>query len=128
MMYCENSVHKRRCTPVKALRSLLLTALLAGCSSTVVKESSHARVAVTPLLSQAVADRQSGRLGQAESALNRAMRIAPASPDIYYQMAVLRERQGQNDQARQLAQRALGLNPGYRLEQKIEHFLRGLSI
>ena len=124
-MYCQYREKKRFCSVVV---SIILATLLAGCASSEQKESSHAHAAIAPLLIQAVAERQSGHLGKAESALNRAIRIVPTSPDVYYQMALLRELQGHNDQARQLAKRALGLNPGYHLEQKIEFFLSGLSI
>ena len=48
------------------------------------------------------------------------------SPEIYYHMALLRQQQGQAEQARQLAGRAKSLGPNPDLERKLQHLILSL--
>ena len=77
-------------------------------------------------LNQAWLARTEGRLDDADILLNRAMRINPIDPEIYYHMALLRQQQGQIEQARQLAGRAISLGPELGLERQLKQFLKSL--
>ena len=59
--------------------------------------------AVIALLQTANKQKSSGQMNAAESSLERAQRIAPRDPDIYYQLADIRRLEGQWVQAEQLA-------------------------
>ena len=67
--------------------------------------------------------RVEGRLDDAEGLLNRAMRINPTSPEVYYQMALVRQDQGRTTQVRQLAERALSLGPNDALTRDIKRLM-----
>ncbi|MBO9483585.1 MULTISPECIES: tetratricopeptide repeat protein [Gammaproteobacteria] len=117
--------------------ALLLAAVLTGCSTPVLMQKEQYGVLSSPyeqrqdalgtLLHQAWNAREAGRFDEAESALGRAMRIGPTAPDVYYQLALLRQDQGRVAQSRQLAERALSLGPGFMLERKINHLLSALN-
>ncbi|WP_252178221.1 tetratricopeptide repeat protein [Endozoicomonas sp. 4G] len=83
--------------------------------------------AVGTLLDQAWNAMAENDLNSAASALSRAMRISPTDSSVYYLMAQLRKAQGQYDQARELADRALSLGPDHGLERQIRRFLTSLS-
>lgn len=59
--------------------------------------------AVIALLKSADQQKRSGSMQAAESSLERAQRIAPRDPEIYYQWADIRRLEGQWSQAEQLA-------------------------
>ena len=59
--------------------------------------------AVIALLKNADQQKRSGSMQAAESSLERAQRIAPRDPEIYYQWADIRRLEGQWSQAEQLA-------------------------
>ncbi|MDO6515238.1 MULTISPECIES: M48 family metallopeptidase [unclassified Neptuniibacter] len=59
--------------------------------------------AVIALLKSADQQKNSGSMQAAESSLERAQRIAPRDPEIYYQWADIRRLEGQWSQAEQLA-------------------------
>jgi hypothetical protein len=59
--------------------------------------------AVIALLDNADQQKKSGAMQAAESSLERAQRIAPRDPEIYYQWADIRRLEGQWSQAEQLA-------------------------
>ena len=67
--------------------------------------------------------RVAGRLDEAEGLLNRAMRINPTSPEVYYQMALLRQDQGRTTEVHQLAERALSLGPNDTLTRDIKRLM-----
>ncbi|MGB1270698.1 MAG: tetratricopeptide repeat protein [Endozoicomonas sp.] len=115
---------------------LLVAAVMAGCSTPVVQqgETQDSRSpyeqredALGTLLNEAWNASAEGRLDEAESRLSRAMRINPAAPEVYYQMALLRQLQGFLEQARQLAVRAMSLGPDDRHEQQLSRLLNGLD-
>lgn len=115
---------------------LLAAAVMAGCSTPVVQQGevqdSHSPYeqredALGTLLNEAWNASAEGRLDEAESRLSRAMRINPAAPEVYYQMALLRQQQGLLEQARQLAGRAMSLGPDDRLERQLSRLLNGLD-
>ncbi|MBY4678300.1 tetratricopeptide repeat protein [Marinobacterium arenosum] len=68
--------------------------------------------AVVALLNNARQQAAQGELLAAQSSLERAQRIAPRDPEVYYQLAELRRRQQQYRQAEQLALRGLELSGG----------------
>lgn len=59
--------------------------------------------AVIALLDKASQQKRNGSMQAAESSLERAQRIAPRDPEIYYQWADVRRLEGQWSQAEQLA-------------------------
>lgn len=118
--------------------AVLVAIVLSGCSTPVlIKQPQQQPVTSYPyeqrqdalgtLLNQAWLARKEGRLDEAESALGRAMRIRPTAPEVYYQLALLRQDQRRFEQSRQLAERALSLGPNGMLEREINHLLRSLS-
>ena len=123
--------------PPRLLVTLLFAGALAGCSTPVLIQEEQPEVSSSPyeqrqdalgtLLNQAWNAREAGSFDEAESALGRAMRISPTAPEVYYQLALLRQDQGRFEQSRQLAERALSLGPGFMLERKINHLLRALN-
>ncbi len=124
---------RQRFFSLKKLMIPLMTIILSGCStSTLVQMPEATRPTVSPpqrqdavgtLLSVAHSARIDGRLDEAESLLSRAMRINPTSPEVYYQMALLRQAQGQTAQVHQLAERALSLGPDAVLARDIRHLM-----
>lgn len=124
---------RQRSFSLKKLLIPVMAVILSGCStSTLVQMPEATKPAVSPpqrqdavgaLLSDAHRARVDGRLDEAESLLSRAMRINPTSPDVYYQMALLRQAQGQTAQAHQLAERALSLGPDAVLARDIRHLM-----
>ncbi|GGK85356.1 tetratricopeptide repeat protein [Amphritea balenae] len=65
--------------------------------------------AVVALLDSAKQQQQQGAYSSAQSSLERAQRIAPRDPNVYYQLADLRRDQGQYLQAEQLALKGLAV-------------------
>ena len=114
---------------------LLLTMILAGCAGPSVIQMSEMESspyterddALGSLLDEAWKAIEAGKLDEAESWLSRAMRINPTDPEIYYHMALLRQQQGQFEQAKQLAGRALSLGPGQSLERQLNYLLSSLK-
>ena len=109
---------------------LVLAGTVAGCSTSVLMPTSPPALslpqhhdAVGTLLSEAHQAMVERRLGDAEGLLNRAMRINPTSAEVYYQMALLRQAQGQTTQVRQLAERALSLGPNAALTRDIRRLI-----
>lgn len=76
--------------------------------------------AVVALLDNARQQQQSGQLSSAQSSLERAQRIAPRDPQVYYQLADVRWRQGQFLQAEQLALKGVAVAGG---QPKVERRL-----
>ena len=76
--------------------------------------------AVIALLETASLQRQKGALSSAQSSLERAQRIAPRDPQVYYQLADVRWRQGQFLQAEQLALKGVAVAGG---QPKVERRL-----
>ena len=80
------------------------------------------------LLNEAWVALSEGRWVDADVWLSRAVRINPTNPEIYYHMALLRQQQGQPEQARQLAGRAMSLGPDQSLEPQLENLLLLLPV
>ena len=108
-----------------------LAGIVSGCSTSAwvpavsppVLSSPQYQDALGTLLVEAHHARVGGRLDEAEGLLNRAMRINPTSPEVYYQMALLRQAQGQTTQVHQLAERALSLGPNDTLTRDIKRLM-----
>jgi len=87
--------------------------------------------AVNTLLAQAASERSSGNLDAAIAAAERALRIAPADPAVYCELATLRLQRGDLALAEQLARKGLSYQPdpalGQRLNDIIERARRGWS-
>ncbi len=66
------------------------------------------------MLERARNDRMAGNLAQAESTLEAALRIAPADPRLWLELAEIQIVAGELDEARTLANRALSLAGGNR--------------
>lgn len=79
--------------------------------------------AVNTLLAQADSARRGGDLDAAIAAAERALRIAPADPAVYYELAVLRLARGEADAAVQLAQKGLSHGPDAVLRLRLEELL-----
>ncbi|WP_081869787.1 tetratricopeptide repeat protein [Endozoicomonas numazuensis] len=124
---------------MKRLIPLLFAVLLTGCAGSgqiaYISPSilgggspySDRSDAVGTLLDQAWNAMAEDELSRAGSALSRAMRISPTDPSVYYLMAQLRKEQGQYDQARELAGRALSLGPNHGLKRQLNAFLANLG-
>ncbi len=84
--------------------------------------------AVQSLYHQAQEDRHAGRVDKAEAALERAVRIEPANPHLWFELAQLSNDKGAITQARGLAQRAQSLARGdLVLSRQINQFLSALE-
>ncbi len=81
---------------------------------------SNSNPAVVALLQGAQEQQQLGEYSAAQSSLERAQRIAPRDPHVYYRLADLRRQQGQYLQAEQFALKGLTLARGKSgLERKL---------
>jgi tetratricopeptide (TPR) repeat protein len=81
--------------------------------------------AALSLIKQAEIKEQEGDLAMAGAALERALRIAPNSAEIYYRLARVREAQGQHDQAVQFARRGLAQGADSELQAKLQALIAG---
>lgn len=83
-----------------------------------------ANTAVDTLLARAgdLADR--GDSDAALAAAERALRLAPRDPRIYYRLAQLRLQRGERSQAEQLALKGLSLGPDSALRDALERVLK----
>lgn len=117
----------------------VIAIILAGCSAPVKMQKQSEPVlmpesspytqredAQGALLNEAWQALSEDRLDDADIWLGRAMRVNPTNPEIYYHMALLRQQQGQAEQARQLAGRAQSLGPAPDLVRKLEHLILSL--
>jgi Tfp pilus assembly protein PilF len=92
----------------------LVLAFLAGCSTTPSTDlppqpsarSSSKNVAVVRLVQSARQDTEAGRLANAAATLERALRIEPRNARLWHELARVRHRQGEFDQAASLAARS----------------------
>ncbi len=66
------------------------------------------------LLAQAATERRGGNLDAAIAAAERALRIAPADPAVYCELATLRLERGDYALAEQLARKGLSYQPDAR--------------
>lgn len=115
---------------------IFVAVVLTGCAGKLIYQS-EPMIAGSPyaeredalgvLLNQAFHAIDEGQLDEAGGWLSRAMRINPAEPVIYYHMAEIRKEQGDIDQTRQLAGRALSLGPGSGLTTKLKSLLKSLE-
>lgn len=78
-----------------------------------------ANTAVNTLLAQAATERRGGNLDAAIAAAERALRIAPADPAVYCELATLRLERGDYAQAEQLARKGLSYQPDAQLQQRL---------
>lgn len=74
--------------------------------------------AVVALLDTAQQETQSGDLRAAQSRLERALRIAPRDPQVYYQLADVQRRLGQFLQAEQVALKGVNVASGQASQQR----------
>ncbi|WP_409523738.1 tetratricopeptide repeat protein [Nitrincola sp. MINF-07-Sa-05] len=74
--------------------------------------SAAANPAVVALLDSARSDIGQGDLRSAQSGLERALRIAPRDPEIYFELADVQRKQGQYVQAEQVALRGVEVAAG----------------
>ena len=79
--------------------------------------------ALVTLFNHAQQAQASNDLDAADDWLMRAMRINTTEPEVYYRMALLRKAQGQPEQARQLASRALSMKPSQVMKQSLNRLL-----
>ena len=70
--------------------------------------------ATTALLRQARADRAAGQLTHAESAIERALRIAPNDPWLWIELGEIKRAAGDAGQAAAMGRKALSLGAGDR--------------
>jgi tetratricopeptide (TPR) repeat protein len=77
------------------------------------------------LVKQAEQKEHEGDLAMAGASLERALRIAPNSAEIYYRLARVREAQGQHDQAVQFARRGLAQGADSELQAKLQAIAAG---
>lgn len=78
-----------------------------------------ANAAVNTLLAQAATERRGGNLDAAIAAAERALRIAPADPAVYCELATLRLERGDYALAEQLARKGLSHQPDAELQQRL---------
>ena len=68
--------------------------------------------AVAALLDSARTAEESRNYGRAASALERALKVEPRNPELWYRLATVRYRQGRHAEVEALARRSLSLAPG----------------
>ena len=119
----------------KAWCILTLTAMLgaSGCAnySTInagVHEPESNNQAVMDLLAQAKQNNEYGEYALAESALERALRIEPRNPYLWFELAVVHKWQGQSSQAKSFAQRARSYASTDKMRAQIDRFIDNLVI
>jgi tetratricopeptide (TPR) repeat protein len=78
-----------------------------------------ANSAVNILLAQAATERRGGNLDAAIAAAERALRIAPADPAVYCELATLRLERGDHALAEQLARKGLSYQPDAGMQQRL---------
>jgi len=78
--------------------------------------SAVANPAVVALLDSARSDIGQGDLRSAQSRLERALRIAPRDPEVYFELADVQRQQGQYVQAEQVALRGVEVAEGQSLQ------------
>jgi len=78
-----------------------------------------ANAAVNTLLAQAATERRGGNLDAAIAAAERALRIAPADPAVYCELATLRLERGDHALAEQLARKGLSYQPDAQMQQRL---------
>jgi predicted Zn-dependent protease len=101
------------------MKRYLLVLLLVGCATRAPELSKPSEpaplpeppavrenVAIAGLMESARSDAASGRLVQAAASLERALRIEPRNPRLWHELARVRLRQGDADQAANLAARS----------------------
>jgi tetratricopeptide (TPR) repeat protein len=79
--------------------------------------------AVNTLLAQAAGERSSGNVDGAIAAAERALRIAPADPAVYCELATLRLQRGDLAMAEQLARKGLSYQPDPELRQRLDEII-----
>jgi Tetratricopeptide repeat len=80
--------------------------------------------AVNTLLAQSDAQRRNGDLDAAIASAERALRISPDDPTVYYQLAALRLRRGDAALAEQLARKGLSYQPDAELRDRLNDVIR----
>ena len=79
--------------------------------------------AVNALLAQADGSRRGGNLSGAIASAERALRIAPADPVVYYELALLRLANSERGVAEQLARKGLSCQPDEELRQRLQDLI-----
>lgn len=106
---------------------------VAGCANyeTInagVSEPESSNQAVMDLLAQAKQNNEYGEYALAESALERALRIEPRNPYLWFELAVVHKWQGQSAQAKSFAQRARSYANTDKMRVQIDRFIDNLVI
>lgn len=81
--------------------------------------------AAQALIKQAEQKEKEGDLTMASASLERALRIAPNSAEVYYRLARVRQAQGQQEQAVQFARRGLAQGADSELQAKLQAIIAG---
>lgn len=90
-------------------------------------ETSSASSAVVSLLQRAQQQQENGNVVGAVSSLERAIRISPRYPESYYRLAEIYYKQGKNNQARSLAEKALSLGASGELQTKSQSLINKIN-
>lgn len=91
---------KQRCMRAAVLSAIVMT----GCAGLTPEDAPPSeRPAVVALLDTARVDADAGRVDAAAASLERALRIEPRNAVLWHELASVRLRQGQSDQAASLA-------------------------
>lgn len=94
------------------LESQVETVTGAASGALAAPESTSRNAAVVALLDNAQQDTSGGDLQAAQNQLERALRIAPRDPQVYYQLADVQRRLGQFLQAEQVALKGINVATG----------------
>lgn len=80
--------------------------------------------AVDSLLDRSLTLARAGQTDDALVAAERAQRLAPRDPRVYYRLATLRLSRGEREQAEQLALKGLSLGPDQALRDELRQLLQ----
>ena len=101
--------------------SVILSAVLGGCVTPAPEKSSDAEPVapvVAALVTDAQASRKSKNYQQASAQLERALRIEPANPVLWQELAIVHMEQGSFEQAVQFASKSNSLTRDRVLKKK----------
>ncbi|PKF61028.1 hypothetical protein CW745_12000 [Psychromonas sp. psych-6C06] len=91
-----------------------------------VDSASEVSPVIVSLLAQSQIQLDSGNVNHAVAILDRAIRISPRYPESYYRLAIIRLQQGEQQQAKSLAQKSISLGATGRLKRDALQLINGL--